>query len=433
MLRIVERGTADYADAIRQLRDRGRLDLERVEPEVRAILASVRTGGDEAVRSWTRRFEGRELDRLRLDDETWRARASSAPEALRQALAEAARRIRRYHELQVERDRSLDEEGIELGLRIRPLASVGVYAPGGKARYPSSVLMCAVPAAVAGVPRIVLATPSPSPEVLAAAEIAGVTEVVDAGGAQAIAALAYGTESVEPVCKIVGPGNVWVACAKRLVFGVVGIDQIAGPSEIVVVADGGADSDVVAADLLSQAEHDEDAYPLLIATERAVANAVCAALRDRLADLPRAAIARASLERHGWALVVGDLDEAIRLCNELGPEHLSLQVRNPQAYLERVSVAGAVFVGDQTPETAGDYAAGPSHVLPTGGAARFGSPLGVWDFVTRTSVVRYDAAALARQATLLEALARAEGLEGHARAVRVRLGDRKGRTAPGSS
>ena len=335
-------------------------------------------------------------------------------------LSAAAERIRRYHEQQRDPGFRYVEDGVELGQRIRPLRSVAVYAPGGKARYPSTVLMTAVPAAVAGVERIVLVTPRPTPEILAAATVAGVTEVVDAGGAQAIAAVAYGTETVARVDKVVGPGNIYVAAAKRLVFGVVDIDSIAGPSEILVIADDDADPSIVAADLLSQAEHDEDAYALLVTLSRAQADAVAEAIETRLAELPRKEIAEASLRAHARCFVVGDLREAARVADTLAPEHLALAVRAPDALLEQIGAAGAAFLGYDTPEAAGDYVAGPSHVLPTGGAARFASPLGVYDFVVRTSIIRYGREALEAQGDLIEGLARLEGLEAHARAVEAR-------------
>ncbi len=422
MLTIHERGTQGYDDALRALSRRGDADLERVEPQVRDILAAVRSRGDEALVELTERFEGRRPEAIRLDGAEWRRQADEAPEEVRAALAEAAARIRRFHERQLDPGFRYTEGGIELGQRVRPVRAAGVYAPGGKARYPSTVLMTAVPAAVAGVGRIVLATPRPTPEILAAALIGGVTEVIDVGGAQAIGALAYGTESVRRVDKIVGPGNIYVACAKRLVFGVVDIDQIAGPSEILVVADDGADPAVVAADLLSQAEHDEDAYPLLVTVSRPHADAVAREVERQLAELPREEIARASVENNGFCFVAGDLDEAARVADALAPEHLALAVREPDAVLDAITAAGAAFLGDCTPEAAGDYAAGPSHVLPTGGAARFGSPLGVYDFVVRTSIIRYDRDAIGRQADLLERLARLEGLEAHARAVSLRRG-----------
>lgn len=421
MLTIYERGTDEYERKLRSLERRGDADLERVAPAVRAILDDVRDRGDAAAREATQRFDHRVLDSVVLDGAAWRAEAAKAPPEVRDVLARAADRIRSYHEHQRENGfRFTDPQGVELGLRVRPVRAAGVYAPGGKARYPSTVLMTAIPAAVAGVPRIVLATPRPTPEILAAAEIAGVTEVVDLGGAQAIGALAYGTESVGRVDKIVGPGNLFVACAKKMVFGLVDIDSIAGPSEILVVADDGANPRIVAADLLSQAEHDEDAYPLLVTFSRTMAEAVDRELVSQLADLPRETIARASVERHGSCFVVGDGTEAARVADALAAEHLALSVADPDAMLTNIGAAGAVFLGYHTPEAAGDYAAGPSHVLPTGGAARFSSPLGVWDFVVRTSLIRYSAHAIAHQADLLESLARLEGLEAHARAVAYR-------------
>jgi len=423
MLQIHVRGETGYAETLASLSRRGDADLERVEPAVREILASVRKDGDAAVRALTERFESRVQDEVLVRD--WREGAKAAPPEVRAALAEAGDRIRRYHEHQKEPGFRYEEDGVALGQRVRPVEAAGVYAPGGKARYPSTVLMSAIPAAVAGVERIVLATPRPTPELLAAAEISGVTEVVDAGGAQAIAALAYGTESVSRVDKIVGPGNIYVACAKRLVFGVVDIDSIAGPSEILVVADEGADPEVVAADLLSQAEHDEDAYPLLVTLDRAHADAIDAALVRQLEALPRKAIAEVSVRDNGHVFVVGDRREAARVADALAAEHLALAVSEPEVMLEEIGAVGAAFLGYHTPEAAGDYAAGPSHVLPTGGAARFASPLGVYDFVVRTSLIRYSKEALRAQSALLQSLARLEGLEAHARAVAVRTDDPK--------
>lgn len=422
MFPIHDRGTDAYDRALAALAHRGDADLERVEPAVREILRAVKERGDDAVLELTEKFEQRRPEGVVVPDEVWRAEAAKAPAEVREALAAAADRVRRYHEHQREPGFVYEEDGVRLGQRVRPVKAAGVYAPGGKARYPSSVLMTAVPASVAGVPRIVLATPRPTPEVLAAAEISGVTEVIDAGGAQAIGALAYGTATVRRVDKIVGPGNIYVACAKRLVFGLVDIDGIAGPSEILVVADDEADPEVVAADLLSQAEHDEDAYALLVTLSQAQAEAVRAAVERQLAELPRRAVAEASVRDHAACFVAGDLEEAARVADALAAEHLSLQVREPEALLEHIGAAGAAFLGDHTPEAAGDYAAGPSHVLPTGGAARFTSPLGVYDFVVRTSLIRYQPEAIAAQADLLESLARLEGLEAHARAVAIRRG-----------
>jgi histidinol dehydrogenase len=418
MLTFYEQDDPRYATRLNELSRRGDADLERVEPAVREIIRRVREEGDSALREFTQRFDRRTLESFVVHD--WRERARAVSAATRGALAQAAERVRSYHEHQRESGFRYTENGIELGQRVRAMRSAAVYAPGGKARYPSTVLMTAIPAAVAGVPRIVLVTPNPEGEVLAAAELAGVTEVIDAGGAQAVAAVAYGTQSIARVDKIVGPGNLYVTCAKRLVFGVVDIDGIAGPSEILVVADEQADPRVVAADLLSQAEHDEVAYPLLITLSRAQAEAVDREVVRQLALLPRQEIATAALRDHGFCFIVRDLTEAARVADALAPEHLSLQVRDPDAVLENIGAAGAAFLGDYTPEAAGDYAAGPSHVLPTGGAARFGSPLGVYDFVVRTSLIRYDRAAILAQQKLLAELARMEGLEAHARASLAR-------------
>lgn len=421
MLTLHERGAPSYAATLKSLERRGEADLERVTPAVRQILDEVRARGDEALFEFAERFDGRRPAPLLLDRAAIDALADgAAPEDVKR-LEAAAARIRAYHERQRESGFAfVDAEGIELGLRVRAVAAAGVYAPGGKARYPSTVLMTAIPASVAGVPRIVLSTPRPTPDLAAAARIAGVTELVDLGGAQAIAALAFGTATVRRVDKIVGPGNLYVACAKKMVFGTVDIDSIAGPSEILVVADEGADPEVVAADLLSQAEHDEDAYPLLVTLSREKAEAVAAEVERQVALLPRAAIARTSVERHGHVFIAGDRAEAARVADSLAAEHLALAVEDPERMLEDVRAAGAVFLGYHTPEAAGDYAAGPSHVLPTGGAARFSSPLGVWDFIVRTSLIKYSADAIAAQAPLLEGLARMEGLEAHARAVTVR-------------
>jgi histidinol dehydrogenase len=420
MLTIYEQGQPGYEDTLASLSRRGDVDLARVEPEVRAILAAVRERGDEAVLDYTERFDRRRPEVLVLNRDAWLAEARSVDPAVREALEAAGDRIRRYHEHQREPGFRYEEGGIELGQRIQPVAAAAVYAPGGKARYPSTVLMTAIPAAVAGVERIVLVTPNPTAEILAAADVAGVTEVVDAGGAQAIAAVAYGTESIARVDKVVGPGNIFVACAKRLVFGVVDIDSIAGPSEILVVADDGADPEIVAADLLSQAEHDEAAYPLAVVLSRAQADAVDAALERQLSTLPRRAIAEEAVRNNGYCFVVENLEEAGRAATALAAEHLSLSVANPDAMLGKIGAAGAIFLGYHTPEAAGDYAAGPSHVLPTGGAVRFASPLGVYDFIVRSSLIRYSHDAITKQADLLEGLARLEGLDAHARAVTLR-------------
>jgi histidinol dehydrogenase len=429
LFRIVERGDVDFEKALRTLERRGQADLESVEPAVREVLGAVRRDGDAAVRSFVTRFEARSVDRLFIEDYAGREALERLEPAAREAMTEAARRIRRYHERQLEDTVSFEyeEDGVLLGSRVRALARVGVYVPGGKAKYPSSVLMSAIPASVAGVPFIAVATPDAGPEVRAACHLSGVHAILDAGGAQAIAALAYGTESVPRVDKIVGPGNLYVAAAKRLVFGDVDIDGIAGPSEILVVADEDADAQVVAADLLSQAEHDEAAYPLLACLSKPFAEAVARELAAQLETLPRREIAEASLKNRGLALVVGSRDALGEVSNRLAAEHVALHVRDPGELADRIDRAGALFLGDSTPEAAGDYFAGPSHVLPTGGAARFGAPLGVYDFVSRSSIIRYERAALYEHGEKIKTFARIEGLEAHARAVEVRI--RPGRTS----
>lgn len=424
-MHLLERHTPDYEARLRRLESRGDEDLARVEPAVREILEAVASRGDDALREYALRFDGAAPSRLSYDradcDEALARLRATTPE-LATVLADAAERIEAFHSKQREESfRYFDSDGVSLGWRVRPMARVGVYAPGGKARYPSSVLMSAIPARVAGVTEVVLATPRPTDELLAAAALSGVSRVFDVGGAQAIAAMAYGTVTVPRVDKIVGPGNIYVACAKRLVFGRVAIDGIAGPSEILVVADDAADARVVAADLLSQAEHDELAYPLLVTLSRAQAEAVSAEVERQLTVIPRRAIAEASVRDHGFAFIAGDLDEAARVATVIAAEHLSLQVRDAEALVHRVGAAGAIFLGDHTPEAAGDYLAGPSHVLPTGGAVRFSSPLGVYDFTVRSSLIRYDARSLAKHADAITRFARAEGLEAHARAVDVRV------------
>ncbi len=422
-LRAVTQGTASYEALLSALARRGESDLDRVEPAVREILAAVRSEGDAALTRYVSRFEKRPLPKAWVErDYGGEAALRCLPKPVAEALIEAAARIRRYHERQAQALGGFEytEDGVTLGSRVTPLARVGVYAPGGKARYPSSVLMCAVPAQVAGVEDIIVACPDTSPEVRAACHLAGVHALLDAGGAQAVAALAYGTASVPRVDKIVGPGNIYVAAAKRLVFGEVDIDSIAGPSEILVVADETADPVLVAADLLSQAEHDEAAYPLLVTNSTRLVELVQAELARQLSDLPRKAIAEVSVRNNGAALLVKDRDGLIAVCNQLAAEHVAVHTAGARELADRILRAGAIFVGAMTPEAAGDYLAGPSHVLPTGGAARYGAPLGVYDFVSRTSIIAYEAAALLEQGPKITAFARAEGLEAHARAVEFR-------------
>jgi len=395
---------------------------------VASIIEDVRTRGDEALVDYTERFDGVRLARgeLRIDERQLRQSAERAERDVRRALREAIKRVRAFHEREREESWELETaEGVRLGQRIAPLERAGLYVPGGTASYPSSVVMNVVPAQVAGVDRIVVATPprtlAENPAVAAALLELNVTEVYAVGGAQAVAALAYGTETVPRVDKITGPGNRYVAAAKKLVFGVVGIDSIAGPSEVVIVADAGARADFCAADLLAQAEHGEDASALLITTSETLAFAVAAEVERQARSLPRVALAERSLADFGAIIVVNDLDEACALVNELAPEHVEIMTRDADAFAARVRHAGAIFLGEHTPEAVGDYFAGPNHVLPTGGAARFSSALGVYDFVKRTSVLRYTPAELGRTAHLIAALARAEGLDAHARSALIRL------------
>jgi histidinol dehydrogenase len=427
MLATVVDGTPIFEATLTRLESRGESDFARVEPAVREILTAVRAEGDAAVQRYNERF-GRRASQLVAREYRGAAALSRLPPDVRAAMELAASRVRAFHEHQRDVGFRYDEGGITLGVRVLPVRRAGVYAPGGKARYPSSVIMSAVPARVAGVGEIVLATPLAGDEtddvMYAAAHLSGVGAILDAGGAQAIGALAYGTQSVERVDKIVGPGNLYVACAKRLVFGAVDIDGIAGPSEIVVVADDEADPRVIAADLLSQAEHDEAAYPLLVCSSDLMAGAVRRELELQLETLPRATMARAALA-NGAAFVARSRERMAVVADRLAGEHLALHVTDPEEMLTHIHRAGAAFVGSSTPEAMGDYLAGPSHVLPTGGAVRFGSPLGVYDFVRRTSIIKYTADALARQERSVCAFARIEGLEAHARAVEVRL--------PGSS
>jgi histidinol dehydrogenase len=392
---------------------------------VARILEDVFLRGDEAVREYTRRLDGVDLapGEWALDSGEWQAALERVAPALREALNRAVDRVREYHLHQREEGFRLETpDGSVVGMKVIPLDRVGLYVPGGKASNPTSVIMNAVPALVAGVQEIIAVVPPAgvTDVVLAACALSGVTRVFRIGGAQAVAALAFGTATVPRVDKIVGPGNRWVAEAKRQVVGQVGIDMIAGPTEVLIMADGTASPRHVAADMIAQAEHDEDATSWCVTTDVALADALPAALESALATAPRAAIARAALERNGAVIVVPDMRDAIEVANRRAPEHLEILAEGAERIAAGVRHAGAIFLGDQTPEPVGDYLAGPSHVLPTGGTARHASPLGVYDFVKRTSVIRYTAQRLAADASAIVALAEAEGLHGHAEAVRVR-------------
>ena len=419
------------ADFRRQLASLAEFDAPDVEAAVRAIVDDVRNRGDDAVVELTNRFDAREVaDAAELEVPAARASHSldSIDRTLREAMEVAAARVRAFHEQQkIESWSRAEEDGTVLGQRVVPLERVGIYVPGGRAAYPSSVLMNAIPARVAGVGEVVMTVPAPrgelDPAVLAAACLSGVDRIWTIGGAQAVAALAWGTESIPAVDKIVGPGNAWVSTAKRLVFGRVGIDSVAGPSEIVVIADGTTPSEWVAADLCAQAEHDEDARAILVCPVPAYLDAVESELRRMVPRFDRAAIIRASLERTGAFVRVRDLDEAVDVANFLAPEHLELSVREPAALAERVRHAGAVFLGSHSSEVLGDYCAGPNHVLPTGRSARFSSPLGVYDFQKRMNVIQCSPDAARRLGATAVVLAEAEGLTAHARSAALRIPD----------
>lgn len=393
---------------------------------VAAIIANVVARGDDAVAEYTRRFDDSILPAAEWELPLAECHAALAriPAPLRHALEHAAARIRSYHEQQRDPGFMVEApDGTLLGMRVTPVDAVGLYVPGGKAAYPSSVLMNAVPAVVAGVREIIAVTPPGgiNDAVLAALALSGVTRVFRLGGAHAVAALAYGTATVPRVDKIVGPGNKWVAEAKRQVFGQVGIDMVAGPTEVLILADETADPDRVALDLIAQAEHDEDAGAWLATTSPDLAAAIPAALERALATAPRAEIARASLRTNGLVVLVRNRQELADVANLRAAEHLEIVTRDPEALATMVRHAGAIFLGEATPEPIGDYVAGPSHVLPTGGTARYASPLGVYDFLKRSSVVRYSAARLAEDGPHAVVLAKAEGLFGHAASVQCRL------------
>jgi histidinol dehydrogenase len=421
---------ADFEAAFRRLVGERRESDEDVARDVAQILAQVKSHGDAAVAELTARFDGHSLD----SEAAWQVDLAECREAfdalkpdLRAALELAADRIRVYHEAQRPQDRDhTDEAGVRLGAKWLPVDAAGLYVPGGRAAYPSSLLMNAIPAKVAGVERLVVVTPTPNgvinPLVLAAAHLAGVDEIWRVGGAQAIAALAYGTERIGAVDVITGPGNAWVAEAKRQLFGVVGIDMVAGPSEILVIADAKNDPEWIAADLLSQAEHDPSSQSIFITDDFGFANAVAERVRAEIALLPTARVARQSWDEHGVIIEVASLDEAPALANALAAEHVEIATDDPEVLFKRIRHAGSVFLGRHTPEAVGDYVAGPNHVLPTGRRARFASGLSVLDFMKRTSFIQLDERALAAIGPAAIALAEAEGLPAHARSIETRLG-----------
>ncbi len=421
----------DFAERFRTFLGAKREASEDVEAAVRAIIADVVARGDRALVDLTKKFDRLDLDAVGLRvsaAEIAAAAGQCEPEALG-ALKLARDRIETYHRRQLPvDDRFVDPLGVRFASRWTAIEAVGLYVPGGTAAYPSSVLMNAVPAKVAGVPRVVMVVPAPdgklAPLVLAAAGLAGIDEVYRIGGAQAVAALAHGTATIAPVAKIVGPGNAWVAAAKRLVFGKVGIDMIAGPSEVLIVADRDGHPDWIAADLLAQAEHDTAAQAILITDDAGLADAVVAAVEMQLKALPREAIAAAAWRDFGAVIEVADLSQAVPLIDAVAPEHLEIATADPELLADRIRNAGAIFLGHHTPEAIGDYVAGSNHVLPTARSARFSSGLGVLDFMKRTSILRLDAEGLAALGPAAIALGRAEGLTAHARSVEIRLNRR---------
>jgi histidinol dehydrogenase len=396
-----------------------------VQATVRAIIADVRARGDAAVLEYTKRFDrvqAASMKELEIGKNELETALRTVPSTHALALRAAAERIKTFHEKQLQKSwEYTDREGTRLGQRVSALERVGLYVPGGKAAYPSSVLMNALPAKVAGVRELIMVSPNSSPLVLAAAALAGVDRVFSIGGAQAVAALAYGTKSLPRVDKIVGPGNAYVAEAKRQVFGQVGIDMIAGPSEILVICDGRTPADWVAMDLFSQAEHDEDAQALLISPDENFLNTVELAMQRLLEEMPRKAVIAKSLEARGALILVRDLDEACALAGRIAPEHLELSVEDPDAWLPKLGAAGAIFLGRWSSEAIGDYCAGPNHVLPTAGTARFSSPLGVYDFQKRSSVIAVSQNSAVTLGKIAKTLAEGEGLTAHARAAEMRF------------
>src|SRR5579864_3899887 len=419
---------ADFAEKFRAFLDTKRETAADVEAAVRAIVADVAARGDQALKDYTEKFDHVDLDRigLKVTSNDIAAATEACDRDALAALQLARERIEAYHRRQLPKDdRFTDALGVELGSRWTAVEAVGLYVPGGTAAYPSSVLMNAVPAKVAGVPRLAMVVPAPrgelNPLVLAAAKLAGVDEIFRIGGAQAIAALAYGTESIAPVAKIVGPGNAYVAAAKRLVFGKVGIDMIAGPSEVLIIADDTGNADWIAADLLAQAEHDASAQAILMTDDEKLAGAVERAVEGQLAQLPRERVAAASWRDFGATIMVRDLDEALPLVDAIAPEHLEIVAADADELDKRIRNAGAIFIGAHTPEAIGDYIAGSNHVLPTARSARFSSGLGVLDFMKRTSILKCGPEQLRALGDAAITLGTAEGLDAHARSIAIRL------------
>ena len=430
-MKIVRTSDKGFEKEFKRIVDRGKSFDPTFEKKVSAILLGVEKRGDRALFEYTKRFDGVALTAKTVEVSPLEIREAlcSVSKQETAVLSLAARRIDRYHKRQRLASWSYREVGVELGQKIVPLTRVGIYAPGGLASYPSTVLMAAIPARIAGVREVIMTSPvgraGLNPVLVAAAQIAGVDRIFKVGGAQAVAAMAYGTQSIPAVDKIVGPGNAWVATAKKLVFGRTGIDMIAGPSEILIIADESADPAVAAADLLSQAEHDELASSILLTPDEDLAKQVSAEVTAQLKKLSRESIAVKAIRDYGLVVVAQDLAEAVDVANRFAPEHLELLVKDPKKHLAGIRNAGAVFLGHYTPEALGDYLAGPNHILPTGGTARFSSPLGVYDFVKRISVLSFDAKALARYGKPAAEFAALEGLDAHGKSILARLKAKK--------
>ena len=407
---------------------RGRGTSEKIESAVKRMLSDVRSKGDRALISYTERFDGVRLtlSNIRIREVEIKKACRHTDKGIVDTIRLSAKRIRDFHKRQKERSWFFKDNKSILGQMIRPIQRAGIYVPGGKASYPSTVLMNAIPAQVAGVEEIAMCVPAPggeiNPYVLAAADILGLKEIYRVGGAQAIGAMAYGTETIKKVDKIVGPGNIYVATAKRMVFGVVDIDMIAGPSEILIIADDSADASFIASDLLSQAEHDEMAASILITSSSRLSEEVLKELRRQLKTLKRRDIAQKAIRDNGAIILTRDLDEAVDIANRIAPEHLEVMTKKPMALLRKIKNAGAIFLGPWTPEPLGDYVAGPNHTLPTGGTARFSSPLGVYDFIKRSSVLQFDRADFDALSDAVIKLSDVEGLEAHGNSIRIRRG-----------
>lgn len=424
IIRTKDKGSKAF---IEEIKNRGSRDIEKIEEKVKNILSDIRDRGDSAVLSFTERFDGITLrpSEIRLSRAMIKKSIKSLDKKKFDALRVSAERIKRFHEKEKENSWFFLEDGSLLGQMKRPLRRVGVYVPGGKAAYPSSVLMNVLPAKVAGVPEIAMCVPMPggdiNPCILAAADIADVNEIYRIGGVQAVGAMAYGTDTIPKVDKIVGPGNIYVATAKRFVFGLVDIDMVAGPSEVLIIADENANPGFIAADLLGQAEHDEMASSILITTSEALANKVNEELSAQLKRSVRRAIAERSIGKYGAVIVAKDIEETLIIANEIAPEHLEIMLERPFEVIDRIENAGAVFLGPWTPEALGDYSAGPNHVLPTGGTARFFSPLGVQDFMKRTSLLSFSREGLEKIGDTVIRMSDIEGLKAHGNSVRIRL------------